>query len=562
VNIVLLPADPLTALGKGLTQRLELTIAALRRMLGANVVGGAPDGVLVDLASRGTASLEQNLKLAALRPAVRARHAALAAAIRETDRLVVAAANLGLRDPIPLSEPDRVAAGSLVAILIRLKRSPLDRDASAGAAADAGAAPTLLELREMQRASLALRDALGAPDASAPGPKEKRGLFVPDAFSNKDHVRFALKVTLAAMTCFVIYMGLDWPGIRTAFITCCFVALESAGATIRKATLRLVGCAVGGTLGFLSIVYLVPHMESIVSLALLTAAGSALAAWIAAGSERVSYAGLQIGTAFFLCIYQGFAPDTQFHTIRDRLVGIVLGIVVMSVVFRFVWPETAARQDAGRIARMLRRLGRARPDSGGPSGRRGCRGGEAQREVAGDLNGILRLSELAALEGTEPGAGEGLSPESGRRVAEAAQEIYVTAAVLAGEVGREEWSGLDAAARSADLKSRSQVSGRLDQAADTADAGRMPRGLAGAAERDLAAPTRREESVSLSFGGSWNEPSESPRSLLTGRFYSGRREMNTDSNRIDPSDRAHAELRQGSSGAVRETTEALTRFLH
>jgi multidrug resistance protein MdtO len=488
VNIVLLPADPLTALGKGLTQRLELTIAALRRMLGANVVGGAPDGVLVDLASRGTASLEQNLKLAALRPAVRARHAALAAAIRESDRLVVAAANLGLRDPIPLSEPDRVAAGSLVAILIRLKRSPLDWDASAGVAADAGAAPTLLELREMQRASLALRDALGAPDASAPGPKEKRGLFVPDAFSNKDHVRFALKVTLAAMTCFVIYMGLDWPGIRTAFITCCFVALESAGATIRKATLRLVGCAVGGTLGFLSIVYLVPHMESIVSLALLTAAGSALAAWIAGGSERVSYAGLQIALAFFLCIYQGFAPDTQFHTIRDRLVGIVLGIVVMSVVFRFLWPETAALKMRAAIARMLRRLGElvripaALPDVDGAAAEK------LHREVAADLNGILRLSELAALEGTEPGAGGGLSPESGRRAAEAAQEIYVTAAVLAGEVGREEWSGLDAAARSADLKSRTKVSGRLDQAADIADAGRMPQGLAGAAERDLAAP--------------------------------------------------------------------------
>ena len=35
--------------------------------------------------------------------------------------------------------------------------------------------------------------------------------------------------------------------------------------------------------------YLVPHMESIVSLAFLTAAGAALAGWVAAGSERVGY---------------------------------------------------------------------------------------------------------------------------------------------------------------------------------------------------------------------------------------------------------------------------------
>src|SRR5262249_47337770 len=115
-------------------------------------------------------------------------------------------------------------------------------------------------------------------------------------------------------------------------------------------------CLLGGALGFLSIVYLVPHMESIVSLALLTAAVSALAGWIAAGSDRISYAGLQVALAFFLCIYQGFAPDIQFHTIRDRLVGIVLGIVVMSAVFGLIWPETAALKMRVALVRMLRRL--------------------------------------------------------------------------------------------------------------------------------------------------------------------------------------------------------------
>src|SRR5262249_31773246 len=197
VNILLLPADPLTALEKGLKQRLELTIAALRRMIGSNVAGGAADGVLVDVASRGSASLEQNLKLAALKHGVRARSAALATAIHESDRLVVAAASLGLRDPIPLPAPDRGAAESVVSTLTLLRRRPLDQDASA-AVVVADAAPTLLELREMQRVSLALRDALAASGA---GSKERLRLFRLDAFSNKDHVRFALKVTLAAMTC-------------------------------------------------------------------------------------------------------------------------------------------------------------------------------------------------------------------------------------------------------------------------------------------------------------------------------------------------------------------------
>src|SRR5262249_6410873 len=62
VNIALLPADPLTALEKGLRQRLELTIAALRRMIGSNVVGGGAGGSLVGLASPRGAALQLDLQ--------------------------------------------------------------------------------------------------------------------------------------------------------------------------------------------------------------------------------------------------------------------------------------------------------------------------------------------------------------------------------------------------------------------------------------------------------------------------------------------------------------------
>ena len=181
------------------------------------------------------------------------------------------------------------------------------------------------------------------PAASA---KVKKHIFVADAFTNPAHAYFALKVTLAAMTCYFIYTGVDWSGIHTAFITCCFIALESTGATLRKGWLRLCGCLIGGLLGFISILFVVPHMETIASLALLTAAVSTIAGWIAAGSQRIAYAGLQIAFAFYLAIFQGFAPGTDLDVIRDRVAGIVLGIVVVSVVFRYLWPE---REPAPRL---------------------------------------------------------------------------------------------------------------------------------------------------------------------------------------------------------------------
>jgi uncharacterized membrane protein YccC len=172
-------------------------------------------------------------------------------------------------------------------------------------------------------------------------PPKPKGLFVPDAFTNPAHVHFAFKVTFAAMFCYIVYEAIDWSGIHTAFITCTFIALESTGATLYKGTLRIVGCVIGGALALFSIVFLMPHMETIASLVVLVAGASAIAAWVAAGSERISYAGLQLAFAFFYSVFQGYAPDTDLDNVRNRVVGILFGLIVTGLVFQYIWPERA-----------------------------------------------------------------------------------------------------------------------------------------------------------------------------------------------------------------------------
>src|SRR6266576_2862392 len=44
--------------------------------------------------------------------------------------------------------------------------------------------------------------------------------------------------------------------------------------------------------------------------------------------ERTGYAGLQITFAFFYSVFQGSAPDTNLNNVRNRVVGILCGLLV------------------------------------------------------------------------------------------------------------------------------------------------------------------------------------------------------------------------------------------
>src|SRR6201982_1730159 len=199
---------------------------------------------------------------------------------------------------------------------------------------------------------LFLPDAPGPP-AHLPKPKS---FFVSDAFTNPAHVHFALKVTLAAMLCYIVYMAIDWSGIHTALITCTFIALETTGATLHKGILRIGGWVIGGELALFTIVFLMPHMVTIASLVVVVACACAIAGWVASGTERISYAGLQIAFAFFYSVFQGYAPDTDLDNVRDRVVGILFGLIVTGVVFAYIWPERTIDRLRDALRVSLRQL--------------------------------------------------------------------------------------------------------------------------------------------------------------------------------------------------------------
>ena len=181
-------------------------------------------------------------------------------------------------------------------------------------------------------------------------------LLAPDAFSNVEHVRFALKVTLAVMVCYFVMNMTNWSGIHTCVITAFFVALGTIGDTLHKATLRFVGCLIGAGLGLGAILLLMPDMTDLGDLFLLLAPVTLLAAWIGYGSERISYAGWQIGLAFYLVVLQGYGPTIDMYTARDRTIGILFGNAVIFAIFTTIWPVCVADVVRTNLARALEQL--------------------------------------------------------------------------------------------------------------------------------------------------------------------------------------------------------------
>jgi len=184
-----------------------------------------------------------------------------------------------------------------------------------------------------------------------------RRLFVADAFSNPAHWQFALKTTMAVMISYAIYTLLNWPGMRTAIVTCFFVALSSLGETVHKLLLRLSGAVIGGLISGLCIVFVLPHLTDIGQLCLLIFVVSVGAAWVATSSELLSYAGMQIAFAFFLGILQGYAPATDLTVLRDRVAGILLGNIVITIIFSSFWPQSARSAVRAALADALRAIG-------------------------------------------------------------------------------------------------------------------------------------------------------------------------------------------------------------
>ncbi|WP_322044466.1 FUSC family protein [Paraburkholderia sp. J67] len=342
VNLLMAPSPRRLATAQ-LARRMRL---AARRL--ANTASDAERAAFETSLREGNHAIMTWLKLASLEGTLtKADSAALRQATASTTAILIAtdlsASEPGARLPVEYAAQ---LADTMMQMAAMLDAGGYPVEIAVPVPSPESAAPTPLAALVLADLRAALEQFAVPPPASAPAAEEHapapRGFFDADAFSNPDHVRYALKTTAAAMFCYLLYQQLDWQGIHTCFITCYMVSLGTTAETVEKLTLRIAGCLVGALLGTAAIVFVTPMLTSAGQLMALVFVGAWLAAWVAMGSPRIAYAGMQIAFAFFLCVIQGPAPAFDLTIARDRAIGILIGNVVVYLVFTRVWPVSIA----------------------------------------------------------------------------------------------------------------------------------------------------------------------------------------------------------------------------
>ena len=325
-------------------------LSAIENVLTRYAEGRAPDPAsqrgILRLATLGTSTMRRMLRRSNVPPQYSAAAGGVGVLI---GRLVDLAATLTPLN-FEFSADSRMRFRYLASTLASIRNDLMNREIPAPVHFNAESDPAAVAplLGEMERTVALMTEVFAGTRSaheslSSTDQPERPTLLSRDAFTNPEHLRFALKGCLAATLCHVIYKGLAWPGISTAVTTCLLTALSTVGASRQKQILRIAGAIAGGfVIGMGSQIFILPYLDSIAGFVVLFVIVTAVSGWFMTSSPRLSYFGVQLALAFYLIHLQEFTIQTSLSIARDRVVGILLGLFMMWFVFDQLWGVRAA----------------------------------------------------------------------------------------------------------------------------------------------------------------------------------------------------------------------------
>ena len=412
-QLFLWPDDPIDKLRAGLAHRLHLVRGLVDQAIAPPAIAPArPSAAMLTLGDL-TTELQLLANAEVLHGYLRARHAEHTALILEVARLYTSALWAAETTPATTARMglDAAVRARLQAISdesARLARALESRRGLLGSTgptaiipAEAGARPPVaaqapvLDGMERSLGRIAFLTGAPRPDDDPRSAGRRMAELTPGMLRSIDvsepptgarggsldtaALKIGLKAALGLELCYLVMLGLDWPGLVTSAVTCVIIVQTTVGATLSKAVLRQVGAVLGGVLGLIAIVVFMPNLHDLTSFLVVLGAGYLVAAWITVGGPRTAYAGIQTALALGIVLLGGFGPTTDLVGARDRVLGILLGAGVMGVIDQTLWPVQARRAMRPTLARALRlmatlaRVGARRGDGGLADHPRGLR---------------------------------------------------------------------------------------------------------------------------------------------------------------------------------------------
>jgi len=394
---------------RGLISRLEAVEALLRKLAAGEKVEPSCSS-LAALAFSGAAQQLHLLGVAGtVDPLLKKSRLGFNAQIILVDRLITAASVLEVPRNAPGSEAVKQRLLWVAEVCAAWRRAlqerrppeipapPIERSTIA---ADLDWLPALAEMeRVIELLPLAARGE-NLPDELKLPPHKKNCFLAPDAFTNPEHIHFAIKGMIAGTICYLIFTLCAYPAIYTSVITVIICSLSTVGASAQKGVLRFSGAVVGGALGFICLMYIFPHLDSVGGFCLVFGAVMALAAYVNFGSVRISYVGIQICLAFCKCAFQAYGTYTELKVARDRMTGIALGLLVFGLINNHLWPVRALETLRAKLSDVFRQLARlaSLPDEGDSPLPRMAEAYNLRVKVYRDLSTVSELREGSKFE--------------------------------------------------------------------------------------------------------------------------------------------------------------------
>jgi uncharacterized membrane protein YccC len=209
-------------------------------------------------------------------------------------------------------------------------------------------------------------------------------------------VRYSLKVGLCIVLCYIIGLISRRQDLFTILVTVVSISTPTYGATLHKLYLRIAGFVIGAAVSLFAIIAVSPNFEALPAYMLAIFAVFFPFAYSSLGNARMSYAGKQMGIIFSL-VFVGLSPSVDIYEPLWRIWGSLLGGLVVSMVFFFLWPEYAGDSLLPRLQKVLTNLLALTPSGSASASEDQIL--KTNSETMGMLTEFLAIADDARMEG-------------------------------------------------------------------------------------------------------------------------------------------------------------------